>query len=166
MLCQLCKQRTATIHLTEIANSQRVETHLCQECAQEQGLAVKAQIPLNDLLNTLLAQSAEAEQQSAESGSSAEHACPSCGMTLKRFAKESLLGCPDDYKEFADELMPLIEKNQNGKTHHCGKMPSRTPEMSRREIELTNLKRQLEQAVRSEDYESAARLRDRIQSYS
>jgi protein arginine kinase activator len=165
MLCQLCKQRTATIHLTEIANNQRNETHLCQECAQEQGLAVKAQIPLNDLLNTLLAQSAAAEQEASEKPST-EHACPDCGMTLKRFAKESLLGCPQDYKEFADELTPLIEKNQNGKIHHCGKMPSRTPDMSRKEIELTALKRQLEQAVRNEDYETAAKLRDRIQSYS
>lgn len=165
MLCQLCKQRTATIHLTEIANNQRNETHLCQECAQEQGLAVKAQIPLNDLLNTLLAQSAAAEQDTSESPSK-EHACPDCGMTLKRFAKESLLGCPEDYRAFQDELMPLIEKNQNGKTHHCGKVPSRMPDMSRKEVELTGLKRQLEQAVRNEDYETAAKLRDRIQAYS
>jgi protein-arginine kinase activator protein McsA len=45
-------------------------------------------------------------------------------------------------------------------------MPSRTPDLNRKEIELTGLKRQLEQAVRNEDYETAAKLRDRIQSYS
>jgi protein arginine kinase activator len=166
MLCQSCKQRAATIHLTEISNNQRNETHLCQECAQAQGLTVKTQIPLNELLNTLLStQSQTGEQDSAE-GKPAEHACPHCGMTLKRFAKESLLGCPEDYKEFKEELMPLIDKNQNGKSYHSGKTPSHMPDASRKEIELTSLRRQLEQAVRNEDYETAARLRDRIQSYS
>lgn len=166
MLCQSCKQKTATIHLTEIANNQRNETHLCQDCAQEQGLTVKAQIPLNDLLNTLLSAQSQAGEAERADNKGTEHACPHCGMTLKRFAKESLLGCPEDYKEFRDELMPLIEKNQNQKTAHSGKVPSHMPEANRKDIELAGLKRQLEQAVKNEDYETAARLRDRIQSYT
>ncbi|MCE5186400.1 MAG: UvrB/UvrC motif-containing protein [Planctomycetaceae bacterium] len=165
MLCQSCKQRTATIHLTEIANNQRTETHLCQECAQEQGLTVKTQVPLNDLLNTLLSAQAQAAGSEPESPGR-EHACPECGMTLKRFAKESLLGCPQDYKEFHDELMPLIEKNQNGKSTHAGKLPSHMPPMNRRESELISLQRKLEQAIRNEDYETAAALRDQIRAYS
>lgn len=162
MLCQSCKQRTATIHLTEIANNQRSETHLCQECAQEQGLTVKTQMPLNELLSTLLS----TQPTPAESGESKtkEHACPNCGMTLKRFAKENLLGCAEDYKEFGDALLPLIEKHQNGKSQHTGKTPSRIPDSSRRDIELTSLRKKLEQAVRNEDYEMAARLRDQIQA--
>lgn len=164
MLCQSCKQKTATIHLTEISNNQRSETHLCQDCAQEQGLTVKTQIPLNELLNTLL--STQPESGQAADTTSREHVCPNCGMTLKRFAKENLLGCPDDYKEFADELMPLIQKNQNGNSCHAGKTPSRMPDVDRREIELAGLRRKLEQAVKNEDYELAAKLRDRIQSYA
>ena len=54
MQCQICKQNTATIHLTEIIEGQRNETHLCETCAQKQGVAVKAQIPLNELLGSLL----------------------------------------------------------------------------------------------------------------
>ena len=166
MLCEACKERTATIHLTEINNGQRAETHLCQQCAQQQGLTIKSQIPLNELLNTLLSSQAEKASDESKTGSKTgpEHACPVCGMTLQRFAKEPLLGCPHDYTEFQPELMPLIERSHNGKSSHCGKVPSRTNEQDRRQIELAKLRRQLEQAVKNEDYESAAKLRDKIQA--
>ncbi len=65
MQCQNCKQHSATIHLTEISNGQRTETHLCEQCAQKQGLAVKNQIPLNELLSTLLAVQCEVQGDSA-----------------------------------------------------------------------------------------------------
>lgn len=163
MLCQGCKERAATIHLTEINNGQRCETHLCPQCAQQQGLSVKAQIPLNELLNTLLSVKAESQESSDTSTADmAEHACPVCGMTLKRFAKTPLLGCPHDYTEFQAQLLPLIERSHSGQTHHCGKVPARTCERDHKEIELIALRRQLDQAVKNEDYEAAAGLRDKI----
>ena len=54
MQCEGCRKNSATIHLTEIANGQRRELHLCESCAQKQGIAVKSQVPLNELLSTLL----------------------------------------------------------------------------------------------------------------
>jgi protein arginine kinase activator len=166
MLCQACKERTATIHLTEITNGHRVETHLCQQCAQQQGLAVKAQIPLNELLSTLLSvQPQAAETSEAEQAYIPDKSCPECGMTLKRFAKESLLGCPFDYKVFEKELLPLIERSHNGKSRHCGKIPNRIPSEQRRDIALRQLRKQLDDAVKNEDYEKAAQLRDEIRKY-
>jgi protein arginine kinase activator len=163
MLCHACKERTATIHLTEITNGQRVETHLCQECAQQQGLAIKAQIPLNELLNTLLSTQ---PQPAADAGPSAAElpnkACPDCKMTLMRFSKESLLGCPNDYKVFEDELLPLIERSHNGKSWHCGKVPTHASDEEKKNIRSRQLQRQLEAAIKNEDYETAARLRDEI----
>jgi protein arginine kinase activator len=35
MLCQNCKQRESTIHVTKIINGQATQLHLCQECAQK-----------------------------------------------------------------------------------------------------------------------------------
>lgn len=164
MICQTCKERTATVHLTEISDGQRRETHLCQECAQQQGLAVKTQIPLNELLSTLLSTQPQADENSP-TPAVPERTCPDCGMTLKRFSKESSLGCAHDYDEFQNELMPLIEQTQNGKTQHCGKVPSRAPEKDRKDVELVGLRRQLDAAVKNEDYEAAAQLRDQMKSY-
>jgi protein arginine kinase activator len=161
MLCQACKERTATIHLTEITNGQRAETHLCQECAHQQGLAVKAQIPLNELLSTLLS----VQPQAGGKPKIEDKECPECGMTLKRFSKESLLGCGNDYKAFEKELNPLIERNHNGATCHTGKTPSQTCQQDKTEIALRTLRRELDAAVKNEDYETAARLRDRMKQY-
>ena len=38
MLCQNCKQRQASIHVTRIVNGRRVEQHLCSHCAADLGL--------------------------------------------------------------------------------------------------------------------------------
>ena len=163
MQCQCCKNHTATIHLTEISNGQRLETHLCESCAQKQGLAVKNQIPLNELLSTLLAVQPDLKKQLGETeGSAVDTPCPSCGMTLRRFQKEVVLGCPYDYEFFEKSLDPIIEKSQGGNTTHCGKVPSKLPSDSKKQIDIVNLKKQLESAVKNENYETAAKLRDRI----
>ncbi len=160
MLCQSCNEQTATIHLTEITEGLRAETHLCEGCAQKQGLAVKSQIPINELLSTLLA-------VQSESGTgpdlSADIQCPSCGITLKQFAEKSLLGCPHDYDVFGEQLKVIIERAHNGNTRHCGKTPTTAPAEDRDRIKLMNLKQQLEDAVRDEDYETAAKVRDMIE---
>src|SRR5512145_3399400 len=163
MLCQLCKKQSATIHLTEIQNGHREETHLCESCAEQQGLSVKSQIPLNELLSTLLSAQGHAKGgPKDEDSTAAGEACPTCGMTLKEFSKKSLLGCAADYDLFKPQLEPLIEKSQAGHNRHCGKVPSRTPKQAKHQIELAQLHKDLDAAVRAEDYESAATLRDRI----
>jgi protein arginine kinase activator len=163
MQCQHCKEHTATIHLTEINNGQRIETHLCESCAREQGLAVKNQIPLNELLSTLLA--IQGPPQGASGGDDImldDIECPFCGMTLKRFRKELLLGCAHDYDVFGKVLQPIIERSQGGNTTHQGKVPSKVPADRKKQVGLVSLRRQLDVAVKAEDYEKAAELRDKI----
>jgi len=163
MLCQNCKQHSATIHLTEISDGQRMEMHLCEGCAAKQGIAVQNQIPLNELLSSLLAVQAEPKSQSSAAAVADETACPTCGMTLKRFSKQSLLGCPNDYKVFDRALRPLIEKSHAGHSRHCGKVPTRAPRDLDRQIRLMGLRRRLDQAVRAENYETAAELKEQIE---
>jgi protein arginine kinase activator len=159
MQCQICKQNTATIHLTEIVDSQRNETHLCESCAQKQGVAIKAQIPLNELLGSLLA--AQPETGTAAS-QKPEQSCPRCGMTFEKFRQSSLLGCPYDYEVFDKQLTPIIEKSHAGHTEHRGKIPARTPADERKQLELLRLRQELDAAIKAEDYEVAAKLRDKI----
>ena len=40
MLCQVCKQRPAKVHYTEIVNQSVVAMNLCVECAEERGIEV------------------------------------------------------------------------------------------------------------------------------
>lgn len=160
MQCENCKKNTATIHLTEIVDSRRAELHLCEPCAQKHGLAVKAQMPLNELLTTLLA--AQPQPEAAIDADSENLVCPYCGITLEKFLKNSILGCPHDYVVFEKSLLPIIERSHAGRTTHCGKVPSKASSDTKKQAELLALKKKLEAAVRSENYETAAELRDKI----
>ena len=160
MQCQICNKNDATIHLTEIADGVRTEMHICEHCAAEQDIAVKSHIPINELLSSLLAVQPTDDELSGPSEQ--KLACPNCGFTLAQFRKQGVLGCPYDYEIFEKPLLPLIEKAHNGKTAHCGKLPSKTPKNTRNEMELLNLRQRLQDAVRNEDYELAAELRDKI----
>lgn len=164
MQCEICKTRTATVHLTEIINGQRTESHLCQNCAQKEGVSVKSQLSLNELLSSLIA----AHQQTDE-GSDAEdalRACPECGITMEQFRKQALLGCPKDYEVFENDLQEIIEKTQDNNLTHKGKVPAQTPAGSNTQTEnrdkIEELKKQLSAAVEKEDYELAAKIRDQL----
>ena len=159
MQCQICKDREATIHLTEITDGVRTEMHICEHCAMEQGIAVKSHMPLNELLGGLLASAPAAEELFV---ADKETSCEHCGFTLEQFRKDAVLGCPHDYEVFEKSLLPLIAKAHDGKTTHCGKVPSRAPKDAKKQVELLNLRQQLDAAVQAEDYESAAKLRDKI----
>jgi len=160
MQCQICKKKAATIHLTEIHEGVRMEMHLCEQCAVEQGIAAKTQISINELLSGLLA----AQPADDELFGPSEHQtkCPNCGFTLDQFRKQGVLGCPHDYEIFEKTLLPLIEKAQDGKTTHCGKVPAKTPRDTKKDMERASLREQLKAAVQKENYELAAKLRDKL----
>ena len=162
MYCQICQKNEATIHLTEITDGVRSEMHLCEHCAQEEGIAVKSSLPINELLANLL--STQPSEDELFSGSEQEVACPHCGSTLEQFSKKAVLGCPYDYEVFEKSLLPLIERAHNGKTTHCGKVPSKTPKDTKKQVEFMTLRQQLDAAVKNEDYELAAKLRDKIKN--
>ena len=84
---------------------------------------------------------------------------------MDQFTKKALLGCPYDYDVFEKSLLPLIERAHDGKTTHCGKVPSKATKDTKKQVELMTLQRQLEAAVKSEDYELAAKLRDKIKQF-
>ena len=154
VLCQRCKKQQATIHLTEILQTEKRERHLCEDCAREEGVAIKPQANLHDILAGML----EAHQ---EAGKEAAITCPDCGITYAEFRNGGRLGCPHDYEVFGDLLREVLEK-VHGASQHVGKLPQRAGADSHAQRELMQLRRQLQEAVESEHYEEAARLRDLI----
>ena len=156
VLCQRCKKQQATVHLTEILQNEKRERHLCEDCAREEGVAVKAQVNLQDILSGML----EAHQAA---GKEANLTCPDCGITYAEFRNQGRLGCPHDYEVFAEPLKEVLEKVHGG-TVHTGKLPERAGADTKAQRELMQLRRQLQEAVDNEKYEEAARLRDLIKT--
>ena len=160
MVCQRCKKQDATVHLTEIApqSEEKVEKHLCDNCAQEEGVTIKAQpLPLNELLNNFVMASSGIQEL-------AELKCDQCGMTFLEFRNQGLLGCPNDYDIFGKALSVLVERAHEGATHHVGKRPHQSNEAADRQRTLSRLRRELDAAVQQENYELAAQLRDEIRT--
>jgi len=154
MLCDVCKCNDATVFLTEIANGKMQKVNLCGACSQEKGVEDPKSFALADLLLGLGA--AEEIEKGAPS-----QKCPVCGFTQADFKKTGRLGCSVCYVTFADGLGSLLKAMHKG-TEHVGKLPQRAS----REIELGDrmkaLTSDLEKAVKEENYETAASLRDQI----
>ena len=159
MKCQFC-DKPAAVHLTDIINKKKREMHLCEGCAREHNLIPDAQQELNvpALLQFLMSQAEAAKSKSDPGGV----ACPECGMKYAQFRAQGRLGCPADYELFRSALEPLLERVHRH-LRHVGKTPSRF-RVQRREAELRRLHEELENAVRDERFEEAARVRDLIRT--
>ena len=156
MLCELCKQTQATVHLTEIINDQMTELHLCEACANQKGAQVESHFGLADLLSGLADYSKPQESEEA-----VVKACPTCGMTYDDFRKVGRLGCAECYHTFRRSLGSLL-KRIHGSPVHVGKSPARLVKPAKAKPELAELKRKLERAIEEEAFEEAARLRDAV----
>ena len=165
MLCELCKQSQATVHLTEIVNEQMTELHLCETCANQKGAQVESHFGLADLLSGLAEmkpQGGGKDAGAAEDEDVTAKACPSCGMTYEDFRKVGRLGCADCYVTFKRNLASLL-KRIHGSPHHLGKAPARLVKpASKAKTELGEMKHALERAIEMEEFEKAAQLRDQI----
>ncbi|MBI3996600.1 MAG: UvrB/UvrC motif-containing protein [Candidatus Omnitrophica bacterium] len=156
MLCELCKQAQATVHLTEIINEQMTELHLCEACANQKGAQVESHFGLSDMLSGLAD-----FQKTPEAEATETKACPMCGMTYEDFRKVGRLGCAQCYQTFKSSLGSLL-KRIHGSPIHLGKSPARLVKPSKTKTELVELKKKLDRAIEKEEFEEAARLRDQI----
>ena len=166
MICQRCNNNPATVHLTEIVANEKREIHLCHQCAQTEGINIDGQIPINKILSSLLGTDKNSKSLHGvnipDNANYNSLSCPVCSMTWKKYKETALLGCSDDYEIFAKPLEELVKKVHSGSLCHKGKVPSKASHDTKSHIELLNLKALLKNAVKKEDYETAAQLRDKI----
>ncbi|MEX2093665.1 MAG: UvrB/UvrC motif-containing protein [Pirellulales bacterium] len=161
MKCQKC-DKPATFHITDLVDGKPSELHLCEDCAHK-FLAPAAQ-EADETLPTmagLLAQHLAVGETAEELARLDERTCPVCGITFLEFRKQGRLGCPHDYVCFGSELEPLL-LNIHGETRHVGKVPKRGANNAEQQTQLIVLRRQMKDAVASEEYERASKLRDEI----
>ena len=124
MKCDNCDNE-ATVHEVMIKGGQKVEKHLCEHCALKQGVGVQA-APLGKLLTQFITahgQVVVGGGTGAGRGGAGPGPCPGCGLSFAQFRKTGLLGCPDCYEAFAEQLTPLFERAHEGAVHHVGKAP-------------------------------------------
>ncbi|MDA8806248.1 UvrB/UvrC motif-containing protein [Opitutales bacterium] len=151
MKCHHCDSQ-ATVHLTQIINGQMHKMDLCEACAQEKGVTNPDNLSIGNLLD---------ENPSKVDASTASMTCESCGTTHQDFKKGGRLGCEACYHVFRPVLEPLLDGMHAG-VKHFGKVPSRSVKKKSDDDSEELLNKELKKAVEEENYEKAAKLRDRL----
>jgi protein arginine kinase activator len=161
MLCCACKEKPATVHLTQIVGDKMQKLDLCEECAKTKGVSDPTSFNLADA-DVLFGLGAS---QEIEQSTGTETKCPRCGFTQADFKKSGRLGCPECYKTFAEGLEGLLKTMHKG-TRHAGKVPAALRESRDQSDRLKLLQKKLAKAIDDENFEQAASLRDEIKQIS
>ncbi|MGA9452253.1 MAG: UvrB/UvrC motif-containing protein [Verrucomicrobiia bacterium] len=162
MLCSICKEKTATVHLTQIVGDKMQKLDLCEECAKAKGINDPTSFGLADLDLVL---GLGASQQIEQAAGGVELKCPRCGFTQADFKKSGRLGCPECYQTFAEGLGGLLKTMHKG-TRHVGKAPEALRQSRDLSDRMKTLQNKLAKAIKDENFEQAAILRDEIKQMS
>lgn len=162
MNCHMCGEREATIHLLELINGRQKSVWLCGICASG-----RPDIPRVDpqegparrpddspSLASFLGQVGDRHDKSAP-----VPPCPVCGYGIGTFQETNRLGCAACYPHFRRQIVPIVARYHRHATH-LGKVPRQADGRASRQGEMTRVRVALEKAIRAENYEEAARLRD------
>lgn len=163
MTCDECGERAATIRYTEMVNGGLSAWNLCDECARRRGVTGSLSSLAAPLVNILMGLLGESDEPAGPGGAAGGPTCPQCAESYGEFRATGRLGCGACYESFRDELLPLIRRI-HGSTDHVGRVPPGLPITAESRRELRRLEAELERAVKREEYERAAELRDLIKA--
>jgi protein arginine kinase activator len=165
MLCEDCNKREAKVKLTKIVNNEKVILSLCDECAAARGFHSpldNVPFPLADVLSGM-AKSA----MPAEEAKQAEHLrCQTCGLSFQEFTRQGRFGCGDCYAAFRPFLEGLMRKI-HGASLHRGRNPQMSTSSEGDALPIREKERldaELKKAIKEEDFERAAELRDKLKA--
>lgn len=162
MICEICKQNDAIVHIKKIINGKVTKLDLCELCAKNtHQFDISSTISLQDFLKGLIS-FANTDADSMPSELSDESLkCPKCGLTYHELTQGGKFGCKECYKSFKKQL-PSVLKRIHGSLKHEGKIPKTKDKDVSRERILNKYKEELKTSITKEEYEEAARLRDLI----
>lgn len=157
MLCKLCNKNEASITIKQIAeNGSSISHDICDKCA------TRFKLDITGKTNDGIAQIFELIEEKNIKLFAKIH-CPSCGTRLSDMVKYSCIGCSDCVFYFKSVITKTIQKKTKFEPY-TGKKPKFFKIInSPSKVEtIKNLKQQLNQAVKLENYELAAYFRDKI----
>ena len=157
MLCEECGKNQATVSITVSAGGEITTRRLCPECMKKMKLSLVSG-DIQGFLSSVLSVLGSAQKPQ-------EHAavCSGCGLSYDEFERTGRLGCAQCYRDFSDQLKPLLQRI-HGRTQHAGRRPAAytpSPEDERAAL-ASELRQKMDEAVASENFEDAAKYRDEL----
>lgn len=159
MLCDGCKQREAGIVLHMVTNGQVATRSLCADCAH------KAHMEMNRAFNTMGMQmeglQGMVEQQAQEKIRIPRMMCSSCRTAIEAIEYSTILGCAQCYGAFESQVVDYLSdvKPQDSQREQHTDPLAPMPVLSAAELDA-----RLQEALRAENFERAAELRDQIRA--
>ncbi|MBE6761129.1 MAG: hypothetical protein E7551_02470 [Ruminococcaceae bacterium] len=154
MMCENCGKNPATTHLKTVLNGVVEEKHLCSYCAANNGYGNVGGLSLTNMLASMFG-------ESVSRGKPISKRCKCCGASFSDIAQSGRVGCSECYTTFRNELLPSLNR-LHGKAIHIGNTPVEEKNEDSLEERIKKLKKQLADAIKAEEFEKAAELRDEI----
>lgn len=152
MNCEICGAGDGKIKYTQMINGEKIEFHICEACAKKKGFQPSG--------GTEQGKIAEGSMEELE-----REKCPVCGWQLADIEKHGKLGCPQCYNTFRSYIDRLVGELHEGNKHK-GKAPVFDKRKLALKMKIREVRRELETAIKKEEYQLAAELRDKIRSLS
>lgn len=159
MICSQCQERDAVVHLTQIVENAVNQVHLCEKCAAERGIETSVSAPKHPLGDFLQAAQHQATQMPGDAAR-----CSYCGTSLRDFRESGRLGCARCYGAFEQSLKDLLRRVHGSATHVGRRYAAAGEPALERDATLSDLRGRLDDAIRGEEFEVAATLRDQIRT--
>ncbi len=152
MKCEICGSGEGKIKYTQMINGEKIEFHICEACAKKKGFQTAGGSEQGK------AKEERKEQMEKEK-------CPVCGWQLSDIEKHGKLGCPQCYNSFRTYISKLVAE-VHGESKHKGKAPVFDKRKLALKMKIREVRRELETAIKKEEYQLAAQLRDKIRNLS
>ena len=159
MLCDVCRERDATVTLTHAVKGEVNVLHLCQRCAADRGIETSITTPLKNMIADYLPAVQASQAVTAQLDSMR---CAFCSMSLADFRESGRLGCASCYTTFDQSLRALLRR-VHGNAKHAGRQyDAPPPDLLHEVTALGELRERLRRVIAQEEFEQAAQLRDQI----
>ncbi|MAG54706.1 MAG: hypothetical protein CMJ83_00290 [Planctomycetes bacterium] len=162
-ICETCGEAPATIQCIEVVAGAKKIRMVCESCLAEKGVVIDPGLIKKTASHLFEAIPSLGSAHLDPTSRNETGTCVECGLTWLGFKQNSRLGCAQCYEFFASEVSSVLDR-LHGATQHEGRVPERARAQNDRRRKLSEIRAELDDAIRSEDYERAARLRDSLQT--
>ncbi|HWP46275.1 MAG TPA: UvrB/UvrC motif-containing protein [Candidatus Limnocylindrales bacterium] len=159
MLCENCQKNLAGLFIKTFLEEEVEEIKLCYGCAKEIGLLEGSSSKDSPSITLWMVGLKTPLQENV-----ASRRCLNCGLSLAKFVEAHKFGCSECYIIFAEYLDDLFLRLQGTTQHVEEDLRLLKAEDTLISSQLVRLYKKLKEAVKGENYEEAAKLRDKILS--
>lgn len=160
MNCKVCyKNEPKYFFRCLIANTPAKDIFVCEECFQKMSNGEEVLAMIGE--NIIIKGNEEGQHLNPITESAAELRCTACNTGLNEIGKTGRFGCEKCYEVFSD-LIAVADVQIDEKEKKLKEALGDKAQESVESGKVKALENKMQQAIKMEDYESAAKIRDEI----